>query len=281
MHIEKNICDYILATFLGLVGKSKDNINARLDLEDMGIRKKLHLRYDGKSYSVPQAPYTMDKARKQAFSDFIRSVKSPDGFASNIATHITIDGCNLQGLKAHDCHILLQRILPVAIRIMHKDIYEALAELGKFFQQLYSKTLKVDVLHRMKAEIPIILCKFEKIFPPSFFIVMLHLAVHLPDEAPLRGPVQYGWMYPIERRLYTLKCFVRNIARPEGSIAEAYVANECLHACSWYFDDLDTRHNREGRNRERVDLSRGDLSIFQHGVDLLGATTVIYLEHDY
>jgi hypothetical protein len=28
---------------------------------------------------------------------------------------------------------------------------------------------------------------------------MVHLAVHLPDEALLRGPVQYGWMYPIER----------------------------------------------------------------------------------
>ena len=52
MHIEKYICDHILATFLGLIRKSKDNINARLDLEDMGIRKKLHLRYDGKSYSV-------------------------------------------------------------------------------------------------------------------------------------------------------------------------------------------------------------------------------------
>jgi len=280
MHIEKNICDHILATFLGLIRKSKDNINAMLDLEDMGTRKKLHLRYDGKSYSVPQAPYTMDKAQKQALCDFIRSVKFPDWFALNIATHITTDGCNLQGLKAHHCHILLQRILSVAIRIMHKDIYEALAELGKFFQQLYSKTLKVDVLHRMKAEIPIILCKFEKIFPP-FFIVMLHLAVHLPDEALLRGPVQYGWMYPVERRLYTLKRFVRNMARPEGSIAEAYVANECLHACSWYFDDLDTRHNREGRNRERVDLSRGDLSIFQHGVDLLGPSRVTYLEHDY
>ena len=76
----------------------------------------------------------MDKAQKQALCDFIRSVKSPDGFASNIATHITIDGCNLQGLKAHDCHILLQRILPVAIRgIMHEDLYEALAGLGKFF----------------------------------------------------------------------------------------------------------------------------------------------------
>jgi hypothetical protein len=76
---------------------------------------------------------------------------------------------------------------------------------------------------------------------------MVHLTVHLPDEAILRGPVQYGWMYPVERRLFTLKHSVRNMARPEGSIAEAYVANECLTACSRYFDDLDTRHNWEGR----------------------------------
>ena len=39
MHIEKNICEYFLGTFLGLPGKSKDSINARLDFEDMGIRK--------------------------------------------------------------------------------------------------------------------------------------------------------------------------------------------------------------------------------------------------
>ncbi|CAD6267915.1 unnamed protein product [Miscanthus lutarioriparius] len=50
--------------------------------------------------------------------------------------------------------------------------------------------------------------------------------------AILRGPVQYGWMYPVERRLLTLKRFVRNMARPEGSIAEAYVAAECLTICS-------------------------------------------------
>jgi hypothetical protein len=33
-------------------------------------------------------------------------------------------------------------------------------------------------LHTMKAKIPVILCKLEKIFPPAFFDVMLHLAVH-------------------------------------------------------------------------------------------------------
>jgi hypothetical protein len=80
---------------------------------------------------------------------------------------------------------------------LDKDIYEALAELGKFVRELRSKTLNKDVLAEMKKEIPIILGKLEKIFPLAFFDVMIHLAVHLPDEALLRGPVQYGWMYPI------------------------------------------------------------------------------------
>jgi hypothetical protein len=113
-----------------------------------------------------------------------------------------------------------------------KEIYTTIAELGNFFRQLCCKTLKLDVLQKLKIGISIILCKLEKIFPPAFFDVMVHLAVHLPEEAILRGPVQYGWMYPVERRLCTLKHSVRNQARPEGSIAEAYVANEALTFCS-------------------------------------------------
>jgi hypothetical protein len=71
MHIEKNICESILSTLLGISGKSKDTINARLDLEDMGIRKSLHLKRNGNSYSVPHAPYTMDKKQKLVFFIFL------------------------------------------------------------------------------------------------------------------------------------------------------------------------------------------------------------------
>jgi len=71
------------------------------------------------------------------------------------------------------------------------------------------------------------------------------------------------------------------MARPEGSIAEAYVANECLIACSRYFDDVDTRHNREGRNKERVPMTTCSLSIFEHGANLLGAPRLTYDEKDY
>lgn len=284
MHIEKNICENLLGTFLNIEGKTKDTVSSRLDLEDMGIREDLHLQHneDEDSFEMPRAWYTMSKEQKLAFCEFLRAVKFPDGYAANLAKCVTSDGFKLSVLKTHDCHILLQRILPAGLRgIMDKDIYEAVAELGNFFRELCCKTLKLTVLERLEKEIPIILCKLEKIFPPAFFTVMVHLAVHLPKEAMLRGPVQYGWMYPIERRLLTCKRYVRNTARPEGSIAEAYVVDECLTFCSRYFGDVETRWNRPGRNRERSDSQSGDVSVFNHGVNFLGASQYLEAGDEY
>jgi len=107
--------------------------------------------------------------------------------------------------------------------------------------------------------------------------VMVHLAVHLPDEALLRGHVQYGWMYPIERQMDTLKGYARNRARPEGSIVEAYIANEALTFCSRYMDDVVTRFNRDDDKWDQG-VSDSDLSIFQHGVKLLGEHRQTYLD---
>lgn len=55
MHIEKNIVDSIV----GMIGvcpeKSKDGLNARKDLQEMGIRKDLHPvdRENGQFYLLP------------------------------------------------------------------------------------------------------------------------------------------------------------------------------------------------------------------------------------
>jgi hypothetical protein len=127
------------------------------------------------------------------FCDFISSVKFSDGYASNLARCIAADGCKLQRLKTHDSHILLQKVLPAYLHsLVDKEIYTTIAELGNFFQHLCCKILKLDVLQKQKTDIPIILCKLEKIFPPAFFDVMVHFAVHSPEEPILRGPVQYG-----------------------------------------------------------------------------------------
>ncbi|KAH0735547.1 hypothetical protein KY285_011254 [Solanum tuberosum] len=70
---------------------------------------------------------------------------------------------------------------------------------------------------------------------------MVHLVIHLALEVKITGPVQYRWMYPIERYLRKLKSYVRNLSCPEGSIAETYIANECLQSCSLYMEGGDSR----------------------------------------
>jgi len=61
------------------------------------------------------------------------------------------------------------------------------------------KTLRVEDLDRLENQIPIILCKLERIFPPGFFTSMVHVIIHLVRECKLGGPVHYRWMYPIKR----------------------------------------------------------------------------------
>lgn len=114
--------------------------------------------------------------------------------------------------KSHDCHVLIQRIPPIGMRgFVDKEISMTLFELGNFSQEyLCSRTVTRSELEQLEECAIHILCKLEKIFPLAFFDVMVHLIIHLPREAILRGPVQYRWMYPIERFLGTLKKFVSN-----------------------------------------------------------------------
>jgi len=38
MHVEKNVCDILIGTVLNINEKTKDSLNARLDLIEMNIR---------------------------------------------------------------------------------------------------------------------------------------------------------------------------------------------------------------------------------------------------
>ena len=86
MHIEKNVCDNLLGTLLNLDGKTKDNMKARLDLKELGIRSELHpiMLANDRNY-LPPASYTMSAQEKDNFLIVLRNIKVPDGYASNIS----------------------------------------------------------------------------------------------------------------------------------------------------------------------------------------------------
>ena len=70
---------------------------------------------------------------------------------------------------------------------------------------------------------------------PGWFNPMQHLLIHLPYEAKVGGPVQYRWMYHIERALKKLRPMVGNKARVEGCIAEEFKFKKITYFTSVYF----------------------------------------------
>jgi hypothetical protein len=42
MHVEKNVCEASVGTWLDIPGKTKDTLKARMDLEEMKLRKDIH-----------------------------------------------------------------------------------------------------------------------------------------------------------------------------------------------------------------------------------------------
>jgi hypothetical protein len=64
-------------------------------------------------------------------------------------------------------------------------VWLALAGLNYFFHQLCAKELSRTVIDDLENVAHMLLCKLEKIFPPSFFNPMQHLILHLPYEAQM------------------------------------------------------------------------------------------------
>ncbi|KAK7349692.1 hypothetical protein VNO77_07266 [Canavalia gladiata] len=262
MHIEKNVCGNIIYTLLNDGSKSKDHIFARRDLQSMGVRHDLWVDENGK---YPLAIYTLTNQGKKVFLKTLRNVIVPDGYSSNISRCIDAENLHLNGmLKSHDCHILMEQLLPLAMRAaLPNQVTSILNEFCSFFRKLCDKVLSVAALEQLQNDIVITLCHMEMLFPPSFFTVMVHLTAHLAEEAKLGGPVHYRWMYPIERYLGLLKSYVRNKARPEGSMAEGYLMKEILIFCSRYLDNIETRWNRSRRVDDDVNDMQSNKRIIE------------------
>jgi len=190
MHVERNVCDSIIRTLLNIHNKTKDGVNARLDMVEMGIREQLAPQSHGNLTYLPPACHTFSKQEKKSLCEFLRGVKVPQGYSSNVKRLVSMKDLKLLGLKSHDCHVLMQHFLLVAIRgILPKNVRYALARLCFFFNVICSKFINLEKLDQLENEVVVILCQLEMYFPPSFFDIMVHLIVHLVREIRLCGLV--------------------------------------------------------------------------------------------
>jgi len=186
--------------------KSKDNVNARLDLEALCAREELHTRTrENGNHFKPKAKYTLSVEQRCALCEWFHMLSLSDGYSSNLANKVDPSSARLQNMKSHDHHVFREVLLPIAFSALPVEVLEPLSTLSDFFKNLCANELREDILMEMHHTTPIILCKLETIFPPAFWNVMEHVPLHLAQEPVLGGPVHYRWMYPFERFFNWLK----------------------------------------------------------------------------
>lgn len=251
MHIEMNVCNSLYGTLLHIPGKTKDGLAARLDMVKMGVRGDLAPTIGEKRTFLPASMCTLGKTEKISMCNTLMSIKVPEGYSSNIGSLVDINELKISGLKSHDCHVLMQQLLPVAIRgVLPDHVRFAITRFCFFFNDLCKKVVDVSKLDKIQADLISTLCLLEQFFPPSFFDIMVHLTVHLIREVRLCGPVFYRWMYPFERHMKVLKSYIQNQTFPEGCIANRCLVEDSVELCTEYIAEL----NPIGVPASRTDL---------------------------
>jgi len=137
----------VFDTVMDIKGKTKDTNKARLDVAQICNRKEQKLKDIGGGKLIkPKATYTFRKSQRVFIFKWVKELKFPDGYASNLGRCVDLTQGKLHGMKSHYCHVFMQRFLPIAFDALSKSIWKVLIELSLFFRELSSTTLNVEHL---------------------------------------------------------------------------------------------------------------------------------------
>src|SRR3954471_22716562 len=158
MHIVRNVFMNIFNTVMDIKGKTKDTVKGQYDMADLCHRLELEIKINQTDiHSKPKATFVLSKPQRLAIYRWINDLKLPDGYVSNLSRCIDWSQAKLQGMKSHDCHVFMQRLMPIAFDMSPKVQCTAFTELSQYFSDLTSKVLDYDKLKEMELAIPIIL----------------------------------------------------------------------------------------------------------------------------
>ena len=112
------------------------------------------------------------------FVKCIEYLKTPTGYSSDLGKHLRKK--NFGGLKSHDYHVLMQQILPLALRdLMQVGPRMVVMRMSKVFRRICTKVYNLAEFESLEAEVAETMSLLEMEFPPSFFDIMTHLPYHL------------------------------------------------------------------------------------------------------
>ncbi|KAL0289874.1 UNVERIFIED_CONTAM: hypothetical protein Sangu_2599600 [Sesamum angustifolium] len=113
---------------MDIEGKTKDNLNAHKDLKNICNGPELEVD-ERRPNATPKVAYTLMKEQKKKICEWVRGLRFPDGYASNVSRCVDIANLRLHDMKNHDCHVFVQKLIPVAFReLLPEFVWSALME---------------------------------------------------------------------------------------------------------------------------------------------------------
>jgi hypothetical protein len=89
--------------------------------------------------------------------DCLNSMNVPSGYSSNIKGIISMKDKKFTNLKAHDCHMLMARLLPVASRgVLPEEVRLSLVKLCAFPNAISQKA--IDLRNLVKLQNDVVQC---------------------------------------------------------------------------------------------------------------------------
>jgi hypothetical protein len=152
IHIEKNVCENLVGTFLNMNGKTRDHGHARADVKKMGIRQELWLDDFVKGIELPTSCIALSKNEKMEFYGFLKNVKVPSGYSTNVSMLISLPELKIApSVKSYDYHVLLMQMIAIGIRnILPVNVREDIMNFCFFFNAIGQKVLCEEALKSLE-----------------------------------------------------------------------------------------------------------------------------------
>jgi hypothetical protein len=132
MHQESNFCQALINRSMDFLDKKKDNDKAHMDLAVICDRLTQVLREDrGK----PKVDSCLKLKQRKEVMSWMKNLKFPGGYAAGFRRSMNLKTMKMKGLKSHDFHIIMERLVPIMFRGYVTDVvWKTLAEVSYFYR---------------------------------------------------------------------------------------------------------------------------------------------------
>jgi hypothetical protein len=157
--------------------KMKDNDKARMDLVVICDCPTQVLRENG---GKPKADYCLKPKQREEVMKWMKDLKFLYGYAASFRRSMNLKTMRMKGLKSHDFHIIMERLVPIIFcRYVSDAAWKTLAKVSYFYRQLCAKEIRRDVLEQLEKEAPVLLCRFEKKYSHRVSSILCSISLYI------------------------------------------------------------------------------------------------------